>query len=279
MNSIRHTRPKRLLNPASGYLTGYSHTLNPYAGCTFACSYCYVRKMPVALFRQEPWGEWVDVKLGAAERLAKELAKAKRSGVVTIFMSSSTDPYQPLEYKERITRSLLEAMTAQPPDFLFVQTRSPLVSRDIDLLLRLKDRIRISMTIETDLESVRKAFSPAAPPIAGRLSALKKLTEAGLPTQAAISPVLPSSPDFAGTLAEVTRRVCIDDFFMGDGSSGRRTEQLGIRSIFESMNLADWYDRGRYKMIAEAVSTYFPPDGIKISQSGFLPDSIKKPPC
>ena len=46
--NIAYKIPSRLLNPASGYLTGYSHTLNPYAGCSFACSYCYVREMPIA---------------------------------------------------------------------------------------------------------------------------------------------------------------------------------------------------------------------------------------
>ncbi|PYI55917.1 SPL family radical SAM protein [Paenibacillus flagellatus] len=272
MTAVRHTTPGRLLNPASGYLTGYSHTLNPYAGCTFACSYCYVRRMPVALFRGEKWGEWVDVKRGAADRLRKELASAKRKGPVTIFMSSATDPYQPAEHGERVTRSLLEAMADEPPDFLFVQTRSPLVTRDIDLLSRLAGRVRVSMTVETDLEPIRRAFSPNAPPIAGRLAALRKLARAGLPTQAAVSPVLPSSPDFARTLADTVDTVCVDDFFMGDGSLGKRTEQLGIRAVFEQLGLEEWYDRGRYLRIADALGQYFPADRIRISRDGFLPD-------
>lgn len=267
---VRKT-PKTLLNPASGYLTGYSHTLNPYAGCAFSCSFCYVREMPVAKFRGEPWGTWVDVKEGAASILAKELVKAKRKGPVTIFMSSSTDPYQPAEYRERLTRSLLEAMVAEPPDFVLVQTRSPLVTRDIDLLLRLKGRVRISMTVETDLEPVRRAFTPAAPPIAARLAALKRLTAEGLDTQAAVSPVLPSSASFAGRLAEVVGRVCIDDFFMGDGSLGKRTERLGIRRIYEQLGLADWYDRQAYERVLAELRSRFPEECIYVSQAGFLP--------
>lgn len=54
--------PKTLLNKGTGFLNGYTHTLNPYTGCTFGCSYCYVRQMPVNLFRKEDWGSWVDVK-------------------------------------------------------------------------------------------------------------------------------------------------------------------------------------------------------------------------
>ncbi len=56
---VKETYPKRLLNKGSGFLSGYSHTLNPYTGCAFACSYCYVRQMPVQLFRDQNWGEWL----------------------------------------------------------------------------------------------------------------------------------------------------------------------------------------------------------------------------
>lgn len=263
--------PKQLLNPASGYLQGYSHTLNPYAGCSFACSYCYVREMPVAKFRKEPWGSWIDIKEEAAALLAKELVKARRKGPVTVFMSSSTDPYQPLEYKERITRSLLEVMVQEPPDFLLVQTRSPLVTRDIDLLQLMHGRVRVSMTVETDLEPVRRAFTPAAPPIAARLRALRQLTEAGIETQAAISPVLPSSQQFAHRLAGIVDRICIDDYFMGDGSHGKRTARLGIRTIYEQLGLADWYDRDAYLRVLEQMKDQFPALRIFVSQAGFLP--------
>lgn len=264
--------PKQLLTPASGYLTGYSHTLNPYTGCAFSCSYCYVREMPVAKFRHEAWGTWVDVKVGAAALLHKELVKAKKKGPVTIFMSSATDPYQPVEYKEQLTRSLLETMVEEQPDFLLVQTRSPLVARDIDLLLQMKGRVRISVTVETDLEPVRKAFTPAAPPIAARLRALEKLASAGLEVQAAVSPVLPSSPQFAARLASSgISRVCIDDFFMGDGSLGKRTERLGIRRIYEETGMAGWYDRGAYLHVLELLKEQFSEERIYVSQAGFLP--------
>lgn len=270
------TAPKKLLNPTSGYLTGYSHSLNPYVGCSFSCSYCYVREMPVAKFRKEPWGHFVDVKSTAAVLLPKELARAKHKGPVTIFMSSSTDPYQPVEYRTGLTRSLLEIMAGTDsdasPDFLLVQTRSPLVTRDTDLLLRLGQRVRVSLTIETDLEKVRKTFSPAAPPIPARLQALRRLVQAGIPTQAAISPMLPCSDHFAGLLAETgIPRVVLDDFFMGDGSQGTRTERLGIRRIYEACGLDAWYDRSSYLKVLEQLKKTFGAHQIYISQAGFLP--------
>jgi len=179
---INYKNPKTILNKATGFLSGYTHSLNPYTGCTFACSYCYVRQMPVSLFKSGDWGEWVDIKKNAAELLRNELQKAKKKGKVTIFMSSSTDPYQPIESKERVTRSLLELMLEDPPDFLFIQTRSPLVKRDIDLLSQFNDKVRVSMTIETDKENIRKYFTPEAPPIQARLKTLEVLAEAGIPT-------------------------------------------------------------------------------------------------
>lgn len=65
-SELFYKNPKTLLNNGTGYLSGYTHSLNPYTGCTFGCSYCYVRQMSVALFRKEEWGTWVDIKLEAA---------------------------------------------------------------------------------------------------------------------------------------------------------------------------------------------------------------------
>ncbi len=227
--------------------------------------------MPVATFRKEEWGTWVDIKQGSAELLDKELTKAKKKGKVTIFMSSSTDPYQPIEYKEKVTRSLLEVMVENIPDFLFVQTRSPLVSRDIDLLLLLKDQARVSMTIETDREDIRKHFSPDAPPITARLKALQLLAEAGVPTQATIAPVLPSTEEFPEKLVKLVNRVCVDDYFMGDGSGGKRTKNLGVLSLYKDLGLEEWYNPSAYRIVYDRLRKVFTNDQVYVSQEGFLP--------
>lgn len=268
---ILFKNPKTILNKGTGYLEGYTHTLNPYTGCSFACSYCYVRKMPVSLFRGKDWGTWVDVKQGAADLLRKELLRAKAKGKVTIFMSSSTDPYQPIEYKDKITRSLLEVMVETLPDFLLVQTRSPLVRRDIDLLRLLKDRVRVSMTIETDREDIRKHFTPAAPPIRARLKTLQLLAEAGIATQATIAPVLPSSEGFPKILSTVVNRICVDDYFMGDGSGGKRTKNLGIYHLYKHLGLEEWYTPDAYLEVVKRLKKEFTDEQIHVSQDGFLP--------
>ncbi|CAI6079314.1 SPL family radical SAM protein [Cohnella sp. JJ-181] len=268
---LRYKKPKSLLNRATGFLEDYTHTLNPYGGCAFGCSYCYVRGMPVAAFRPEAWGSWVDVKEGASELLRRELRRESAKGPVRIFMSSSTDPYQPTEYKERVTRSLLETMAEAPPDFVLVQTRSPLVTRDVDLLQRLGDRVRVSMTVETDLEEVRRAFAPAAPPIAARLKALAELRAAGVSVQAAVAPVLPSSERFAALLRPVTDRVVVDDYEMGDGSGGRRTKRLGLEAIYAQLGLSEWYSPSAWRTVYDRLLVHFREEELRISRSGFAP--------
>ncbi|MGN7469731.1 SPL family radical SAM protein [Brevibacillus sp. SAFN-007a] len=264
-------QPKTLLHKGSGFLTDYTHSLNPYIGCSFACSYCYVRQMPVSLFRGQDWGTWVDIKTDAAALLAKELQRAKAKGTVSIFMSSSTDPYQPIEYREKVTRSLLAVMVEHPPDFLLVQTRSPLVTRDLDLLLRLGQRVRVSMTVETDLEEIRRHFSPQAPPIPARLRALRELAAAGVPTQVAIAPVLPSSEAFPALLRPLVKRVCLDDFYMGDGSGGKRTKRNGIPSLFAELGLEQWAEPDAYRLVYDRLLRVFAEDELFISQKGFAP--------
>lgn len=270
-SEIFYKNPKSILNKGTGFLSGYTHSLNPYTGCSFGCSYCYVREMPVALFREGEWGNWIDVKNEAANLLKKELHRAKAKGKVTIFMSSSTDPYQPIEHKEKVTRSLLEVMVEDPPDFLLVQTRSPLVSRDIDLLQHFKDKVRVSMTIETDSEKIRKHFTPKAPPIQARFMALEKLVTAGIPTQVAIAPILPSGQYFPMKLKPFVDRICLDDYFMGDGSSGKRTRKLGIEKKYAQLGVEEWYGPHVIKKVYNRFTEIFPDNQVYVSQAGFEP--------
>ncbi|WP_409252867.1 SPL family radical SAM protein [Bacillus sp. SCS-153A] len=264
---------KTILTPGKGAIDNFTHSLNPYAGCVFGCKYCYVRQMPISLFREQEWGTWVDIKTNAAEILRKDLIKAKKKGPVTLFMSSSTDPYQPIEHETRLTRSLLEVMLETQPDFIHLQTRSPLVKRDIDLFKQFGDKIRISMTIETDKEEVRKAFSPAAPPIPARMAALKEITEAGIMTQATIAPLLPCTREFPGKLKRIAKRVTIDDFWMGDGTGGRRTSKLGVEEIYRQLGLEKWYNPTAYKVVLKMLREELQGSGIEvgISKNGFSP--------
>ncbi|HZG15321.1 MAG TPA: radical SAM protein [Candidatus Bathyarchaeia archaeon] len=238
---------KKILSEAKGYLDiGFTHSLNPYSGCAFSCKYCYVREMPIQKFKEIPWGEWVDIKTNAAENYRNEVITLRRKNKpVNIFMSSATDPYQPIESKAGVTRRVLEEMIENPPDLLQIQTRSPLIARDLELLVKLKGKCEVlaSMTIETDREDMKRIFSPYAPGIKLRLKALSELHDAGIPTQAAISPVLPFTPDFPKVLEGIVDRIWIDTLHIGDGMMGKRSERLGMTQLFATHDLSKWYQK------------------------------------
>ena len=185
-------------------------------------------------------------------------------------MSSATDPYQPAEYSERLTRRLLKVMCEHPPDFLWVQTRSPLVERDTDLLLALGKRVRISMTVETDRDDVRRVFAPFSPPVAARLREMSNMRKSGLDVQATIAPVLPYSEQFADRLFEAADRVGIDTF-AGDGMNGKRSESLGMRGRFRQNGWEAWYGEQVLERVRSDLLQRFPPDRVKWGQASFLP--------
>ena len=266
---------KSILTKATGFLaSGYTHSLNPYAGCTFSCKFCYVRELPIQRFKEMEWGTWLELKVNAAEVYQKEIQKLrKKEQPVCIFMSSATDPYQPAERKAGITRALLETMINHPPDFLLIQTRSPLVTRDIDLLLQLQKvcDLRVSMTIETDREDVKQIFSPYAPGMKLRMNALKKVKESGILTQVAIAPMLPFTPEFPEKIEGMMDRICIDTLYLGDGSLGKTSKRLGMPELFEKYGFLDWYDKDIHVKAIRYFEKFYPSSMIYLSQEGFAP--------
>ena len=182
---------KSILTPTSGFMSRYKFTLNPYVGCSFGCDYCYAQFFAPSERHRETWGRWVTVKKNAVELMAA----AFRSGVLKsgdkIYMSSVTDPYQPIEKQIRLTRAVLEAiLDAGVQPRLTIQTRSQLVTRDADLFQRFQ-RLRVNVTVTTDSDRVRRRYEPHCPSIAARFKALKTLSAAGVRIGVSISPMLP----------------------------------------------------------------------------------------
>jgi len=239
--------PKTALTAASGYLEGFTHTLQPYTGCRFACEYCYVKGSPVHLFHQPKlaWGTYVHPRQGIAECLEQELMRLAAKGSLdnlSIFMSSSTDPYQGVERQWRLTRACLEVMENYKPGLLVVQTRSPLVQEDYRLMRSLGDRCWLSFTIETDQEAVRQAITPYCPAIALRWAACKAALEAGLNVQITVSPCLPYSDveTFGNLLLHHGQRVVVDTYTSGDGTGGKRTMKTDIPALYKKLGWGSW---------------------------------------
>lgn len=267
---VKETQAKKILTEAKGYLdVGFTHSLNPYSGCGFSCLYCYVREMPIQRFKDIPWGEWVDIKTNAAENYRNEILKLrKKTKPVNIFMSSATDPYQPIERKATITRGLLEEMNEHPPNYVQIQTRSPLIKRDIDLIVKLQEKCKVlvSMTIETDREDIKRIFTPYAPGITLRLKALQELHDAGISTQASISPVLPFTPDFPKILEGKVDHIWIDTLSIGDGSMGKRSERLGMPTLFKEHGLSKWYRKDIHVAVEKYFRKFFPSEMVRVSK-------------
>ena len=110
-----------------------------------------------------------------------------------IYMSSVTDPYQPIERQLELTRRLLELMVERWKPKLVVQTRSPLVERDCDLFRRIADkggRVQVNMTVTTDDEDIRRTFEPFCPANHRRLAAIRAVQASGIDTCITMTPLL-----------------------------------------------------------------------------------------
>jgi DNA repair photolyase len=190
-------------------IPGVDYVINPYLGCGHGCRYCYavfMRKY-ARHHRQAPWGSFVEVKINLAELLRAELKRKKRAG--RVMLSSVCDPYQPVELKYRLTRQCLEILG----EFgwgISILTRSPLVTRDLDLLAALPE-VSVGLSIPTDDDRVRKILEPQAPPIGARVATLKKLRQAGIFPWVFIAPMLPLNPQkLHALLAPHVSRVMLD---------------------------------------------------------------------
>ncbi len=191
----------------------YDYVVNPYTGCQHACSYCYARFMKRFTGHKEPWGEFIDIKANAADLLRQEIKRKKKGRV---WMSGVCDPYQQNEVKYKLTRKCLEILIRNNWP-VTVQTKSPLVLRDIDLL-KVANDIEVGITVTTADEGVRQLFEPHAPLIRDRIKALNELHGAGISTYAMIAPMLPQAEGLAAELKGKVDYVLIDrmNYHYGD---------------------------------------------------------------
>ena len=170
----------------------FDFTINPYRGCLFGCAYCYASEFVYEdASKRAAWGQWVEVKKNAVDALQRESRKVNGQRV---FFSSATDPYQPLEKRLGLTRACLEVLLMAAPSHLHIQTRSPHITRDIELLQRFGESLTVGISLPTDSEVVRKVFEPRAPSISRRLKAAKELRDAGIAVSASVAPLLPCTP-------------------------------------------------------------------------------------
>ncbi len=229
---------KSILTPQhGGFLASgpypFTHALSGYVGCGFGqttCGmYCYAQFLPNWTFGgfSAPWGQAVQVKTNAAQLLDKALRAMKPAArqKLRIFMSSATDPYQPLERTYQVTRQCLEVFACYDDlDLLVIQTRGPLAERDLSLMLRIP-YAWLSVTIETDDQAYLKSLK-GGPLLSKRWELVRAASSTGVHAQITVSPCLPytSVEEFGQQLLDSgAQRLVVDTVLDGDGSGGRRT--------------------------------------------------------
>lgn len=228
-------------------LPGSDWVVNPYNGCSFGCVYCYAAQ--IARWRNpgQEWGSFLTVKINCSELLGNELEKLskkyKSKNFGSIFFSSVTDPYVGLEAKYQLTRKCLEVLA----DFgyegkIVLQTKSPLVTRDIDVLKRLKD-VAVGFTVTTVDDKVSWFLETNAPPVSSRLKALKELHQAGISTYAFIGPILPYFMNKAEKFKEILDKL----------------EEVGVGEVwFEHLNLSPMVKSRLYRFLKTEAPDLIP---------------------
>jgi len=189
---------RTILSPTTGFIAeaGFTHSLTPARNCTFGCTYCYVPTMRIQGGLKpedwQRWGQFTTFKSNAADLLRRELRKHQR-----IYCSPMVDPYQPAEGCERMMPRILDELLDAPPHVFVLQTRGPLILRDLERLQALAQRttLRVSFSITTNREEVRKLYEPHCSPIAERLDVIRALRDAGIETYATLAPLLPCDPE------------------------------------------------------------------------------------
>jgi DNA repair photolyase len=214
---VFETEAKSILSPTSGYISeaGFTHSLTPARNCTFGCSYCYVPTMRfyggLQLEDWSRWGQFTTFKTNAATLLRRQLR-----GDQVIYCSSLVDPYQPAEETRELMPQILDEILAQPPKIFVIQTRGPLILRDLDKLVELSRRtsLRVSFSVTTNCEEIRKLYEPHCAPISQRIETLRRLREVGIRAFATLAPLLPCDPEeLAGLALDATSSDIIADPF------------------------------------------------------------------
>jgi DNA repair photolyase len=218
--------------------------INPYIGCEHACSYCYARFIKrFTGHSDEEWGTFVDVRKNSAKLLVIHMKNPKLWGQ-QIYLSSMTDPYQPLEKKYELTREILKVLINYDNP-VSIMTKSALVLRDIDLIKQLKKK-DVNFTFTTLDEKWRKFVEPYSSTTEEKLEAMKKIKREGIQVNVMIGPYWPEFTDIEKMM--------------------KQFKEIGVSHIFaESFNS----NSGNWTGVEEVLAKDFPEILPKIKEIFF----------
>lgn len=240
-------------------------SINPFRGCEFGCKYCYARytheflrpdpvaQVPIGSYNAppQPWAvafeHEIYLKENAAWLLEQELKHVDPREEIA--MGTATDPYQPIERRVGITRSILEVFAKREGYRLGIVTKSSLIERDMDLLAEIgrRNTLVVHLTITTADTDLARKLEPRAPRPDLRFAAVRKLRQAGIVAGVLCSPLLPGINDSPRALDAVAcRAAAAGASFLGAHplflkSCSRPTWMSFVREHFP--HLAEEYDR------------------------------------
>jgi DNA repair photolyase len=244
---VFQSEAKSVLSATSGFIAqaGFTHSLTPARNCTFGCSYCYVPTMGVFGGLKpgdwEHWGQFTTFKSNAPELLRRQLRAAQ-----VIYCSPVVDPYQPAEASAELMPRILDELLARPPRMFVIQTRGPLILRDLDKLISLSRLtvLRVSFSITTNREEIRKLYEPHCASIDQRIETIRRLRAGGIDTFATLAPLLPCDPEELAELAlEATERDIVGDaLHVRSVKPNGATTRAAAFQISGRHEFSDWLD-------------------------------------
>ncbi|MEE9151560.1 MAG: radical SAM protein [Thermoplasmata archaeon] len=222
------------------------YSLNPYTGCSHCCVYCYITSYIPNAFDCRP-------KKNLLRRVEKDLKKVDRK---PISMSNSSDPYPPMERRNKLTREVLRLLCKNQHPTLIV-TKSDIVARDIDILRTMPSAVMFTITT---LRDSYKKLEPKAPPPQRRLEALKKLRKENIPAGIRLDPLI---PDLTLDIEKVV-------------NSAAKAGALHVTASTFKPRPDAWkrFERA-FPRIAEKTKRLYFEDGERLQGSRYLPKKLR----
>ena len=227
----------------------FEWTINAYRGCSHACVYCFARATHdyLGLGIGKDFDTQIVVKVNAVELVRHETAPGRWDGS-PIAMGTNTDPYQRAEGKYKLTQGIVEALVERSNPFSIL-TKSPLVLRDLDLLVEGAQRaeVAVALSIGTTDEDVWKSTEPGTPHPRQRLAAVSRLADAGLSVSVLVAPILPGISDDA---VDDVVRACLEA-----GAESATPIRLHLRSGVKE-HYMEWLRRTRPELVGMYEELY-----------------------
>jgi DNA repair photolyase len=257
---VLEAQASSILSATTGFIAqaGFTHSLTPARNCTFGCSYCYVPTMRIyGGLKPEDWRHWgqfTTFKSNAPELLRRQLREDQ-----IIYCSPLVDPYQPAEETEQLMPRVIEQLLQRPPKVFVIQTRGPLIVRDVARLVELSRRttLRVSFSLTTNLDSVRRIYEPHCATVDCRLKAVKELRRAGIRTFATLAPILPCDPEELAAIA----LAATDQDIIGDPLHIRSVKPRGATTreaafeISHRHGYSEWLTPGFQREVVDRIGT------------------------